>query len=317
MHAAWATVSRLACCGLAVASFSTQVQGQLLRQETVAVRAQPSVAAVASKPVTRGTFVAPGKPPTPRRAVVLTPHITELMYAAGAGQYIVGTIDRSDFPSKALDIPRVGDGISVSAEAVFAARPDIILDWRPSGASSTLKALADRRGIPIVYVTPGSLDDIPAQVERLGHLFGTESDASAQALTLRQRIDSLRTQYRQRRPLSVFIQIGDPPLFTIGSDPVLNDALKACGGINIFEGLATEAAQVGRESVLLQQPDVVIAPETDRQQLQAMRSHWARLGLGAALDGKVFAINADQLFRPGPRIIDATQRLCTVLDTAR
>ncbi|KAA0890680.1 ABC transporter substrate-binding protein [Pusillimonas sp. ANT_WB101] len=306
LFAGRSTAMLLACVLMAVASGTARAESTRLPQEATAPRGQTSHAATSDATST-----------TPRRALVLAPHIAELMYAAGAGQYIVATIDRSDFPSQALAIPRVGDGISVSAEASFSARPDIILDWRPSGASSTLKPLADRLDIPIVYVAPRSLDDIPKQVERLGRLFGTEHHANARAQALQQHIDSLRSQYGQRRPLSVFIQIGDPPLFTIGSDPVLNDALKACGGNNIFAGLATEAAQVSRESVLLKQPDVVITPQTDTQRLQALRTRWAGLGLGAARDGKVYAINADQLFRPGPRLIDATQRLCTLLDAAR
>ncbi len=252
-----------------------------------------------------------------RRAISLAPHITELIFAAGAGQYIAGTVTRSDYPPAARAIPRVGDGVAVSPEAVLALHPDVALAWRASGAARRLAPLLRRAGVPLILSAPASLDDIPAQVLRMGTLFGTSASAAPAAQALAARIQALRTQYAQRSPVSVFIEISEPPLYVVANDPVIDDALKACGGVNVFADIDTPAAQASRESVLLRQPDLIIAPYQDADSIRRLRQRWAGLGLQAAVKGRVYGINPDQLFRPGARMVDATEKLCTLLDLAR
>ncbi|MYN12947.1 ABC transporter substrate-binding protein [Pusillimonas sp. TS35] len=252
-----------------------------------------------------------------QRAISLAPHITELIFAAGAGSHIAGTVSRSDYPAAARRIARVGDGVSVSLEATLALHPDVVLAWYESGAARRLAPALARAGIPTLYVTPRSLDDIPAELRRMGVLFGTDAAAVPAAQALADRIATLRRTYANRRPMRVFIEISNPPLFAVANDPVIDDALRACGGINIFARLPGAAAQVSRESILLRQPEVVIAPSRDPAEIEALRMRWAADGLAAAAERQVYGIDPDQLFRPGPRAVDAAERMCALLDGAR
>lgn len=251
------------------------------------------------------------------RAITLAPHITELAFAAGAGKQVVGTVTRSDYPPAARDIPRVGDGITVSLEATLVLRPDILLAWRATAATRLLAPALTQAHVPIMYVNPDSLDNIPAQVLRLGDCFGTQATAHAAAQAMTERIKALRQKYAQRTPVSVFIEISEPPLYVVASDPVVNDALKTCGAVNVFADIKQPAAQASQESVLVRQPQVIIAPSLKDTQIAALTRRWAKLGLPAAIEGQVYGVNPDTLFRPGPRIIDATEQLCALIDRAR
>src|SRR5690606_5462075 len=205
---------------------SPSMAGQAIAAQAVtATTARDQEAATGSAASTSGPY---------RRAISLAPHITELIFAAGAGQYIVGTVARSDYPLPARTIDRVGDGVAVSVEATLALDPDLVLSWRATGAARRLSPALLRAGVPLALSAPASLDDIPAQGLAMGKLFGTHEAATPAASALSSRIQALRTRYAPRKPVSVFIEISEPPLYVVASDPVIDDALKACGGVNVF-----------------------------------------------------------------------------------
>lgn len=268
-------------------------------------------------PETDGQSPPSGAPAALRRVVTLAPHITELIFAAGAGDRIVGTVDSSDYPPAARAIPRIGDGVSISVEQTVALRPQAVIAWLPTGSVRALTPALHRLGITLLYSQPLKLDDIPAEIARYGRLFGTQGPAQAAAQALGRRIADLRQHYAGRDPVPVFIEIGSAPLFTIGRDPLLNDALAACGGVNIYAGLPMPAARVNPESVLLENPQVIIGPSAEPAGLKEIRSRWSALRLPAATAGRVYGIDPDALFRPGPRLVDATEALCRYLDQAR
>lgn len=251
------------------------------------------------------------------KAITLAPHITELIFAAGAGDKIVATVTSSDYPAAARKIPKIGTGIHISVEKIIALKPDVIIAWMPSGAAQTLSPSAAALHIPIVYSRPEKLDDIPHEMLRYGLLFGTQAVAEPSALALQERLKALRKRYAQRSTVTVFIEVGAAPLYTIGRDPLLGDALKICGGANIYAQALLAAPQVSVESVLVAQPDIVITSIEDTAALEQRRRLWAELRLDAALEHHIYAINPDELFRPGPRLVDATEKLCQYLDSAR
>ncbi|HEU0230693.1 MAG TPA: cobalamin-binding protein [Burkholderiaceae bacterium] len=268
-------------------------------------------------PSPSGPIVRPAPHTFPRRIITLAPHITELVFAAGAGDRIVGTVSSSDYPPQARHIPRVGNGIELDTERIVALRPDLILAWQPSGATRALAPLLSRLHIPLAYVQPHALRDIPAEVAGLGRRLGTTAIADPEAHELTERIAALAAHYEHQRVVSTFIEVGAAPLYTLGKAPLINDALRVCGGSNIFAGAAIPAPQVSIESVLRAQPDAIIIPSDDTRRVAQRTHYWADLSLRAALDRHVYGIDPDELFRPGPRVIDATQTLCQDLAKAR
>nr|WP_254792010.1 cobalamin-binding protein [Achromobacter sp. NFACC18-2] len=251
-----------------------------------------------------------------RRAVTLAPHATELAYAAGAGDFLVGTVRGSDYPPAARVLPVLGDGTQPDAERVAAARPDLLIAWQP-GAAEPLARVMDKLGVPVFYSDPLTLAAIPGAVERMGVLFGTETVANAAARDLRARLDALKTRYAGRRPVRVFVQAGLNPIYTLNDASIVSDALRLCGGVNVFGQASIVAPQVNLEGVLAARPEVVLAGVAGPEDTRANLAAWQAMGLPAARQGHVYGIDADALYRPGPRLIDAAESLCADLDRVR
>ncbi|NYT45165.1 cobalamin-binding protein [Alcaligenaceae bacterium] len=278
---------------------------------TVGLAALP--AAAAGLPASNQAVSAPA----PSRAITLAPHITELMFAAGAGDKIVATVSSSDFPVAALGIPRVGDGVNINIEKTLTLHPDIVLAWLPSGAARTVAPTLARLNIPLLYSAPKTLDDIASEILRMGTLFHTEVAARSAANALQKRVDALRERYSNRSPVSIFIEVGSAPLYTIGSDALMNDALATCGGVNAYAHAEIAAPQISVETVLVKQPQVVLVPVSGTRNHAQAVARWKGLGLAAARADRVYGVDADELFRPGPRLVDAVERLCLQIEEAR
>lgn len=269
-------------------------------------------------PARRFHVVTSNMPALPlQRAITLAPHITELIYAAGAGQSIVATVNSSDYPPEASRLPRIGDGLHVSLEKALLLAPDVVIGWQDGGAAQVLMPYLQNAEIPLLFSQPQSLDEIAGELQRFGRLFGTSATADRMAAQLRARLDDLRQHYSQRSPVRVFIQIGDPPLYTVGNDALLHDALQICGAVNIYADAHLPALQVGREHVVMQQPELIIAPVTDAKRLEEIRHDWSRLNITAAQAGHVHGLHPDLLFRPGPRLIDGVTSVCRIVDEVR
>ena len=251
-----------------------------------------------------------------RRAVTLAPHATELVYAAGAGDHVIATIRGSDYPPAARQLPVIGDGTQPDPERVAAVRPDLLIAWQP-GAAAPLARVMDKLGVPVFYSDPLTLAAIPDAVERMGALFGTEAQARPAAQALRARLEALAERYADRRPVRVFVQAGLDPIYTLNDSSIVSDALRVCGGVNVFGQAPVVAPQVSLESVLAARPEAVLAgisrPEDAARNLAA----WQALGLPAARLGHVYGVDADALYRPGPRLIDAAEAICADLDRLR
>lgn len=266
-----------------------------------------------------GTLPPPDRvtPQIAKRVISLAPHVTEMVFAAGGGDKVVATVSSSNYPPEARNIPRVGDGLSINAEQVLTLQPDLIVGWQQTLALQKLMPVLNRLSIPVVYAEPRVLDDIPDGIEKLGQALGTQQQANTKAKALRTQLSTLRNTYAHRNPVSVFIEVGTSPLYTLGKDTLTNDAIAACGGVNILQDSAVVAPAVTIESVLTRDPDVIIVAHAAARHVAKRAAYWKKLHLAAAQGNHVYGIHPDMLVRPGPRLIQATQQLCDYLDRAR
>ncbi len=189
-----------------------------------------------------GTTIALARPAA--RIVSLAPHITEQLFAIGAGGLIVGTSEYSDYPPAAKDIARVGRAHSVDLERVAASRPDLVVIWGSGFPPAVLDAVK-RLGVPVFVSEPGALETVATSLERLGALTASPA-ATIVAASFRTRVASLRATYASRTSVPVFYQIWAEPLMTLGAPHVLTEAIRLCGGRNVFDALAPIAPRFGR-----------------------------------------------------------------------
>lgn len=251
-----------------------------------------------------------------QRIITLAPHAAESLYAAGAGDKLVGTVEYSDYPPAAKKVPRVGGYSRIDLEAVAALKPDLVIAWQSGNNMpqvDKLKAL----GLAVYVSQPNKMADVADQLERLGQLAGTETAANAAAAAFRKRLEMLQTANANKPKVRVFYQIWKSPLMTVGGSQIISDAIRLCGGDNVFGHLSQMAPTVSVEAVLEVDPEAIIATGMGDAKPEWLHDwdKWTRLT--AVKRGNLFHINPDIMQRHTPRILDGAEKLCAHLDLAR
>lgn len=251
-----------------------------------------------------------------QRIVSLAPHVTELLFAAGAGEAVAGVVSFSNYPPAATRLPVVGGYESLNLEAILALHPDLLVAWKSGNISAQVERLGTL-GVPVFYSEPRRLEDIASNLERLGTLAGSSEVADKAARVFRERHRQLQQRYAERTPLRTFYQIWHQPLMTISGEHLISQVIRLCGGHNIFSELPTLASAVNREAVLKADPQVIIASGMaggKPEWLDAWRD-WPQLS--AVRDGQLHFIDPDLIQRHTPRILEGAEIMCRQLDEAR
>jgi len=251
-----------------------------------------------------------------QRVVSLAPHLTELLYAAGAGERLVGAIEYSDYPPEAKALPRVGSEAAIDLEAVVALRPDLVVAWPQSGSTRAIERIA-ALGIPVFRSEPRRIEDIARTIETLGELAGTQVAAQVAARAFRERAARLARAYASRPKVRVFYQVWNRPLVTVNGDHVISKVLALCGGENVMARLPALAPEIDREQVLRADPEVIIASGSDGRHPEWLQEWKAFPELAAVRRGNLFAVPPDLVQRHTPRLLDGAAEVCKFLQQAR
>lgn len=255
-------------------------------------------------------------PAPARRIVSLAPHISETLFAAGAGERLVGVVEYSDFPAAAQKLPRLGSYERIDLEALLTLKPDLVIAWQ-SGTPAALVERLRALGLKVYLSQPNRVDGIASDLERYGQLAGTSTVADAAAARFRQRLAGLRANYSSKPRLKVFYQVWHQPLMTIGGEQIISDVIRLCGGENVFANLPSMAPTVSVEAVLLAAPQVIVAAGMGDARPEWLDSwkKWPRLP--AVAQGNLFAIHPDLMHRHTPRLLDGAEQMCRQLEIAR
>lgn len=251
-----------------------------------------------------------------QRVIAMSPHVTELLYAAGGGERIVAGVDYSDYPEPARRLPRVGSNRQIDMERVVALKPDLIVIWLHGSSERQIDQIR-ALGIPLYHSEPKKLEDIAGSVARLGQLMGTGPVASGAAAALRQQLALLQTKYAGRPPVRLFYQVWDKPLYTLNGGHIVSDAIRLCGGENIYADLKVTAPVISTESVLEADPEVIISTD-ERSNAGGGVGIWKGFAnLTAVRRDNLFRLDGNLLNRAGPRMISGAVELCERLELAR
>lgn len=251
-----------------------------------------------------------------QRIVSLAPHVTELLFAAGAGAAVVGVVSYSDHPPEARQLPQVGSYTNVDMEAVAALRPDLVVAWHSGNRAVHLDKL-EALGIAVYINEPRTLEAVADSIEALGRLAGTEAQAMQAASAFRNRHNELAARYRARPPVRMFYQIWNQPLMTVNDQHLISDVIRLCGGINVFGTLPALAPKIGEESVLAANPEAIVASGMGEARPEWL-DQWRRWPqLTAATQGNLYFVPPDLIQRHTPRILDGASQLCAALEETR
>ncbi|BCB28056.1 cobalamin-binding protein [Sulfurimicrobium lacus] len=251
-----------------------------------------------------------------QRIVSLAPHLTEILFAVGAGGRVVGAVQYSDYPPEAKKLPRIGGYQQVDLETVIGLRPDLIVAWQ-SGNNAGQIAQLKQLGFPVYLSEPRRITDVASSMERIAALAGGGEQAARALRDFRSRYARLQAQYARRSPVRTFYEVWNRPLMTVNGAHLIGDVMKLCGAQNVFADLPLLTPTVSEEAVLVADPEVIIASGMDEARPEWLDEwrRWPRMK--AVQAGRLYFVPPDILQRHSPRILDGAEQLCLLVDRAR
>jgi len=265
----------------------------------------------------RGQTVALAQPA--QRVVSLLPSATEILFAVGAGDQVVGVTQYCNYPPEAAQGREIIGGFSpdtISVEKIVALQPDLVIaDARLQ--QPTIAAL-EQAGITVVAFNPQGFDGVYANILLVGQLTGHADEAAAVVSQMKERIAAVEQAVADVAPEArprVFFEVWDEPLMTAGPTTFTGQMIEKAGGVNLFADLQEEYPQISAEAVLERDPDFILGPDTHGEALTperiTARPGWS--GLKAVKNGHIAVIDGDISSRPGPRIADAVEIIARIL----
>jgi iron complex transport system substrate-binding protein len=259
----------------------------------------------------RGVAISLGQPV--ERIVTLAPHLAEIAFAAGAGAKLAGVSSFSRHPAEAERLPVVASHGRVDIERLIALRPDLVLAWQSGNSPLQIDRL-ERLGVRVFVTEVRALADIPRIVRLVGALAGSVEVAETRARQFESEIADLRKRYAAKRRIAVFLEIWHSPLLTVNGAHLISDALRLCGGRNVFAAAKTLTPLVSREQVLDARPEVIVTSGFGSEALPAWRGLES---VPAVRNRRIYAIDPDWLHAQGPHVLEGVRALCGRLELAR
>lgn len=260
----------------------------------------------------------PNDPPqqqaTAQRVVTLAPHLTELVFASGAADKLVGVSAYSDYPKEATMLPVVSDAFTVDQEQLAMLAPDLVLAWQSGTPAHVIDELKEA-GYRVEAIQTRGLDDIAAALRRIGRMTGGNERANEMADAFSNSLAALQERYAAREPIRVFYQVSSRPLYTVNGEHYIGEIVELCGGRNIFADLGALAPSVTVEAVVDRNPEAMFAGSADGDLPFAEWQRWPHVL--ANRYGNHFVVNSDEIGRPSIRLVAAATSVCEHLQLAR
>ena len=244
--------------------------------------------------------------PQPQRIVSLAPSVTEILFALGLGDRVVGVTSFCDYPPEAAQKERVGDTQRPSLEKIVALKADLVIASTASQLEQFVKNL-DQIGIPIYVSNPHDLEGVLESINKIGEVTGAGGTARDLVNKLRDRVQTVESRLAGRERTRVFIILSNEPLITTGGNTFFNDLINRAGGLSISAEEKVDYPLYSLETAVAEKPEVIFFQSGEAQLPDRLKQ------TPASRAGRVFHINDDILLRPGPRIIDGLEQMAAAI----
>lgn len=251
------------------------------------------------------------------RIISLSPHITELIFTAGAGSKLVGVSRYSDYPDAARTVQDVGDSSSLDLERIIALKPDLVIAWQSGNAPSDVEKL-EKLGITVFVTEATRLEDVPRLLRAAGKLAGTSIHAEPAANDYEEELRRIERSYSDRRKISVFQIIWHQPLMTVNGNHIISNIIEICGGINVFASAPSLTPVISPENLVEADPQAIISsasPEFAEAGAEDLLRRFPQMG--AMRNDHLFFVHPDLLHRQTVRMLQAAKSVCAQLDGVR
>jgi iron complex transport system substrate-binding protein len=250
-----------------------------------------------------------------QRIVSLAPSITEMLFSAGAGKQIVGVVSYSDFPAQAKKIPSIGSYDSVDLEKIISLNPDLIIAWKSGNQKKQINKLK-LLGYPVFISEPKRFTDVANNINKYGILSGHQQQSHQQSLHFLKSINKLKQQFQHKSTISVFVQIWNKPVMTVGTDHLISQVIRLCGGRNIFDS-SDITITPDIESVILRKPELILSTGMANIADQWLERWKSMSIIPAVKNNHLYSTIPDLLVRHSPRLLQGAENVCQLLDKAR
>lgn len=257
-------------------------------------------------------------PATPERIVSLAPSNTEILFAVGAGDNVVGVTEYCDYPEEVQAIEKIGgfSAKTISVEKVVALEPDLVVAGDES--HRPVREALEQVNIPVLSMSADTLEDVHANILLVGHVTGHETQAEQVVEDMKNRVQAVRETVApipEEERLTVFWEVFDEPLMTAGPATFNSQMIELAGGISIFGDLEGDYPQINAEEVIARNPDIIMSSDTHGEKLTqeqvADRPGWEQID--AVKNNRIHLIDGNIVSRPGPRLADAVEAIAAAL----
>jgi iron complex transport system substrate-binding protein len=248
------------------------------------------------------------------RVVTLSPSLTELLFAVGAGDLAVAVDSLSVYPPETFALPKVATGAGFSLDRISTLKPDLVLAWREGIRRDEVEAMASF-GTTVFVASARSLDDVSRLLRIIGQLTGRDAGAAVNAFE--ERLFRLKRENAYKPKLTTFIEIWNRPLTTVSGSHLLSEALEICRAENVFGDLPGFAPKVSWEEVQSKNPFLIVGAGSAAS-IAEFQSNWhMRPSMAAVQSGRLLFVDDDNITRASPRAPEAIAKLCRSLDDVR
>lgn len=245
--------------------------------------------------------------------ISLSPGLTELIYYAGGGKLLKGVVSYSDYPESAKKIPQIGSYNSIDIEKIVALKPDLVVSWKSGNPTLQISKLK-KLGLKVYTSELRDFKDISSTLKRLGKLMGTVNTAEKSSIDFKMRFNALKKRFPQsKHKKNVFIQIWNQPLMSINGTHLISKIVEFCNGNNIFHETTQLTLSLDVETIIQQNPDVIIATREGELGLSWL-ARWKKWKfMNAVKNEQLFTVNPDHVVRHTPRVLDGIEQVCSYL----
>ena len=240
------------------------------------------------------------------RVISLAPNLTEIVFAVGGGNRLVGRTSYCDFPAEAKSVTEVGDTRTPSLERIIALKPQVVLISTASQLEIFTQQLQDQN-IAVFVTDPHDLEGVFRTIQQVGEILGQKEQAGLLVQKLRERVQMVEEKVKQQQPVRVFYQVSGEPLYTAGRDAFVTDLIRRAGAISVTADVPGAWPRFSNESALATRPEAIILSTGGSMGTANSTVTEALRQSPAALEGRVYKINDDYLTRPGPRSVDGLE----------
>ncbi|EGI72307.1 vitamin B12 ABC transporter, B12-binding component BtuF [Pseudoalteromonas distincta] len=250
------------------------------------------------------------------RIIALAPHIVENLFAIGAGDNIVGTVDYADYPAEAQSIERIGGYYGISLEKVLALKPDLVIAWKSGNQSEDL-AQIERLGIKVYLSNPTTIAGVADELLTFGEFTGNIEQSQQAANAFTQKLNGIVKSQQDKKNITGFYQLWAEPMMTVSKNTWISQLIETCHVSNVFAQSTTDYPQISIENVIVTKPQVIIIPDEKSKTPQPV-VYWQKWPeVPAVKNDQFISVNADLLHRFTPRMLDGLADMCDKIDTSR